>query len=558
MGDSGLTTATVERVDGVVRHDISGRDDIERVYRGEYSVRAYQNRSSSVSELFREAVAAAPQREALVLPEVEERYTYAELDNRVRSVAGGLAAVGVGRGDCVSFMLPNRAPFVETFLACQHLGAVAVPINTRVAAPELGYLLADTDPVCAVIDERYADLLADDAVSPPKDTFVVGGAGGYESYGHLLDSGDDVNADDVDDEHAPASVLYTSGTTGDPKGCVASHFNLVNGAINWRVAFDTGEALRVLATVPLFHVAGLTANLLHAIGNTGTTVVLDEFDAETFLRTVAGEDVQYLLAVPSQYVLVRETADPEAYDLSNWEIAAYGGAPMDERTIGRLREAFPGVKLCDAYGTTETVGGLVTMCPDEYTDDHSESIGLPTHPVELTVVGEDGEPVGQGEVGELAVRGPIIVDRYLGKPEETAEAFRDGWHYTGDLAAIDADGFVELKGRSDDKVVRGGKNIYTLEIEEALLEHDDVIEASATGYPDDVLGERVYAAVVPKPGRRVTEEQLRAVCERNLADYKVPELFGIRDEFPLNAGGKVLKHELLPEPLRHGIRAGRT
>jgi acyl-CoA synthetase (AMP-forming)/AMP-acid ligase II len=314
--------------------------------------------------------------------------------------------------------------------------------------------------------------------------------------------------------------------------------------------------LRTLVTVPPFHGAGLVANLLHTVGAAGTTVVFDGADPETFLSAVEIYGIGFTLTVPTTYVLAMKQTDPEQYDLSSLETAAYGGAPMPEENVHRLRDVFPEAALNDAYGTTETTAGLVTMCPDEYTDDHASTIGLPAPPIELAVVDESREPLGPNEIGELAIRGPIVVDGYRNRPDATAEAFADGWHYTGDLATIDDDGFVELKGRSKDKIVRGGENVYVLDVEEVLTSHRKVLESSVTGFPDAVLGERVLAAVVPKPGERLTEEELREHARDRLADYKIPEVFRIVDELPKNPGGKVLKGELVPEPLRYGIQAG--
>jgi acyl-CoA synthetase (AMP-forming)/AMP-acid ligase II len=358
------------------------------------------------------------------------------------------------------------------------------------------------------------------------------------------------------DQDDPATLMYTSGTTGHPKGCVARHFNLVNGALNYKTARDSNEGMRSLVTVPMFHGTGLMANTLHTLACAGTTVILDGYSPDAFLSTIAEESIEFVIAVPTNYILAAEKTDPSDYDLSAWRVGAYGGAPMPATAVSRLRDAFPDLLLTDAYGTTETVAGLATLCPDQYVDEYAHTVGLPSGPVELKVIDEDGETLGPGEVGELAIKGPIVVERYLGLPEKSETAFDSGWHYTGDLAAIDEDGFVELKGRSKDMIVRGGENIYALDVEEALVSSEKVLEAAVVGFPDDVLGERVLAAVVPKDGVRLTEADLRAVCEERLADYKHPELFRIVDSLPRNPNGKVLKGELLPEPLEFGIRAG--
>jgi acyl-CoA synthetase (AMP-forming)/AMP-acid ligase II len=550
----GYDTSTITWTDGIVHHDPAAFD-IEREADGAF---AYPDRPANVPTLLENAVDRAPGREAFVYPEYDRTDTYRELDDRAARLAAGLADDGVEAGDIVSVLLTNRPAFVETFFACARLGAVVAPINTRVSSRELSPLLGDADPAALITEpDLTASVTESDYDPDPGSYYVVDGSTTTRgrSYGSLFEGDTDPPATDPD-ENAPSTIMYTSGTTGQPKGCIVTHRNLVNGAINYRVSFDTGEGLRTLVTVPLFHGAGLVANLLHTVGAAGTTVVFDGADPETFLSAIETYGIGFTLTVPTTYVLAMKQTDPEQYDLSSLETAAYGGAPMPEENVHRLRDVFPEAALNDAYGTTETTAGLVTMCPDEYTDDHASTIGLPAPPIELAVVDETREPLGPNEIGELAIRGPIVVDGYRNRPDATAEAFADGWHYTGDLATIDDDGFVELKGRSKDKIVRGGENVYVLDVEEVLTSHRKVLESSVTGFPDAVLGERVLAAVVPKPGERLTEEELREHARNRLADYKIPEVFRIVDELPKNPGGKVLKGELVPEPLRYGIQAG--
>lgn len=551
----GYDTSTITWTDGIAHHDPEAFD-LERVTTEEGECFAYPDRPGSVTELLQAAVDSAPDRAAFVYPEYDRNDTYREFADRVDELASGLARAGVGQGDIVSVLLSNRPAFVETFFACARIGAVAAPINTRVSPRELSYLLEDADPSVLVAESELASLVDDADYEPDPETFfVVDATGDARPYLDLFeaDGGPPEPAVSAFDDR---TIMYTSGTTGRPKGCLVSEFNLVNSAINYRTSFDTWDGLRTLVVVPLFHGAGLVANVLHTLATAGTTVVYDGAGPETFLSAIESHEIEFTLTVPTSYVLAMGQGDPESYDLSSLRIAAYGGAPMPAENVSRLREAMPGVGLCDAYGTTETTAGLVTMCPDEYTDDYADSIGLPTPPVEVAVVDDDREPIGPGEVGELAIRGPIVINQYRNRPDATAEALADGWHYTGDLASIDEDGFVRLKGRSRDKIVRGGENIYVLDVEEVLTSHEKVLEASVTGFPDAVLGERVLAAVVPKPDARLTEEELREHATARLSDYKIPEVFRIVDELPKNPGGKVLKAKLVPEPLQHGIQAG--
>jgi len=557
MGSLRFGATTVEWTDGRVAHDLSSFPELTTVDVDGRRVRAYADRPATIDEMFRNAVDHAPDREAVAFPEDDVRLTYRELADRADAVGAGLQAAGVGAGDAVMIHLPNEVAFMEVVFACARIGALSMPTNTRLTARELNYHLEDGDPAAVVTaPSLISDIDDTDYALDDGDVFVTGSTDRYGAFDDLRGHDPDAVSPPAIDEHDPAALLYTSGTTGDPKGCVASQFNLVNAARNYETVYRSGDGLRSFVTVPLFHSTGLVANTLHTVACAGTVVVVDGYDPDQFLRVIEQERIEFVIAVPTNYILAAEKADPGDYDLSSWDVGAYGGAPMPATVVSRVRDAFPDIKLTNAYGTTETVAGLATTCPDEYTDEYAHTVGLPTPPVELTVVGEDGEPVGPGQVGELAVRGPIIANRYLRKPEETAEAFRDGWHYTGDLAAIDANGFVELKGRNRDLIVRGGENVYALDIEEALVSSEKVFEASVTGFPDDVLGERIFAAAVPKEGVRLTEADLRAVCEAQLAEYKHPDIFRIVDELPRNPNGKVMKGELLPEPLQFGIRAG--
>jgi long-chain acyl-CoA synthetase len=551
----GIDTSTVEWHQGKVRQDIDEFPQVELVERDGVTVRAYGDRPESLDALFREAVDRAPSREAVVFPETGERISYDELDARVERVAGGLHDAGIEQGDVVTIMLQNRPEFVETILACARLGAVSVPVNIRFAPGDVGHVFGDTEPAAVVAAPEFVETILETDYEFAADEIFVTGDSEYEDYASLHDHAsppvDPPGEDDL------ATVFYTSGSTSFPKACPVTNFKIVNGALNYVHSYQGGDGLRTLCIAPLFHNSGLMGNLLSTFAYAGTVVIRDDFDTRTFLETIEAEEIEYVAGAPTVFVLTIEREDPSAYDLSSWKILFYGGAPMSIESIQRVREEMPdGLALSQAYGTTEISGGLAAVAPDQYVDEHPDSVGIPTPVTELKAVDEDGEPVPPGEIGELAIKGPFVVGEYLNLPEKTASTFQNGWQHTGDMGLITEEGFVKLKGRNDDMIIRGAENIYPTEIEEALLQHSGVIEACAVGFPDEVLGERVLAAVVPKPETRVTEEELRETCERELADYKIPEVFRIMDEFPRNPSGVVVKEELLPEPLRFGIAAG--
>lgn len=552
MGEGGFDAETVSWSDGTISHDTDAFP-LETVEYDGVRVTAYRNRADSLDDLFFDAVDAAPDREFVVFPELGDRFTYAEFDARVDAVAAGLLDAGVERSDRVAVVLPNVPAFLEVFLACSRIGAVSVPINTRLSPREYGYLLADANPRLVVVRAEFLQGIEESSFDLPDDTYVLGGDR-YRPYATL--EGDSAVDPEPPSEIDEVSVFYTSGTTGRPKGCPVDHFQLTNAAQNYVTSFDFDDATTALIPTPLYHVSGLVSSLVAVLPVGGTGVIIDEFSTSRFLEETERERVNYIMGVPTNYILTIERENTADYDLSSLELAAYGSAPMPRGVVPRLRDAFPNAALCNTYGKTESVGGLATMCPDDYVDARPDSVGLPTPAMEVCVVDGSGDRLPPGEVGEIAIRGPIVVSGYLGNPEKTADEFVDGWHLTGDMGRIDDDGFIELKGRASDMILRGGENVHPIEIREVLAEHEKVLDSSVTGFPDEVLGERILAAVVPKPEIGLTEDDLAAFCAENLAEYKRPDVFRILNELPRNPNGKVMKSNLVPEPLKHGIKAG--
>jgi long-chain acyl-CoA synthetase len=555
MAESGFTKETVRSVDSKVAHDIEAFPDLtETVYEGN-TVRAYSNRASSLDALFRDASESYPDREFVVFPESSDRYTYAQFDERVSEIAAGLQDEGFERGERVGLLLPNSVSFLEIFLACARLGIVAVPINTQFSAGKLAQVLTDADPNAIITtSEHLSKVRTSEAAPPDERIFVLGGSEECRPYGDLRSEGPvDI---DTPTENDTVCVFYTSGTTGQPKGCPVDNFHLTNAAQNFCISFGFNDGTTTLVPTPLYHVSGLVSGVIAVLSVAGKAVVIDTFSPQRFLSETEQENISYIMGVPTNYILTIEREATSEYDLSSLEICAYGSAPMPTEIVTEMRRAFPDAELCNTYGKTESAGGLASMCPDVHTDTHPDTVGLPTPCMEFRVVDDNENVLPKGEVGELVMRGPIVVTKYLNRPEKTAAEFEDGWHYTGDLAVINDEGFIELRGRDSDMLIRGGENVYPLEIRETLASLDSVLDSSVTGFPDEVLGERILAAVVPKPETRLTEENLREHCQAELADYKQPDIFRIVNSLPRNASGKIEKNKLLPEPLQHGIQAG--
>lgn len=555
MADFGFSKQTIQWEDSVVQHDIEAFPDLELVQYEGNTVRTYADRPESVYSLFDRAVSRAPNREFVVFPDQEKRYTYREFEQRVKNTAAGLQEQGINHGDRIALVLPNCPQFVEIFLAAARLGAVIMPLNVRHTDNEFEHILSESEPTVVVVADQYLETIEQSGYPlSTKTTFVVGEPDDYRPYDALSrDQSVDTATPEETDKFC---VLYTSGTTGLPKGVPADHFHLVNGGLNNAACFGLDGGTIGLFPTPLFHVMALVSGLLGVLAAAGTSVILTEFSPDSFLQVIEDERPTYVMAVPTNYVLAIEKGEPKAYDTTSVETFAYGGAPMSTAALSRLKERFPDVSLCNSYGKTESVSGLAAMVPGQYTMDNPDAVGIPTPPMRFRVVDEGGEPLPPGEEGELVMKGPIIVNGYQNRPEETNSAFDDGWHYTGDICTIDKDGFIRLLGRKKDMIIRGGENIYPSEIEEVLNQHEDIVEATVTDFPDDVLGERVLAAVVPAPKARVTEGELEDLCRSELADYKVPDIFRILDELPRTAAGTVDKEAILPTPLQMGIKAG--
>jgi acyl-CoA synthetase (AMP-forming)/AMP-acid ligase II len=473
--------------------------DRSGVERAESGGLRFDGLETSLVAMLRSSTDRVPDREALV-ELAGARMTYAELWESAASVAGGLAAHGISRGDRVAIRLPNGVDWCLAFFGTLLLGAIAVPVNTRFRDSEVQHVL--TDSGAAYVVETGAPL--------PR--------------GHPL-TVDDLGHDDL------AALFYTSGTTGAPKGAALSHGNVLSALEACQRAMllpDSG--VRTLVPVPLFHVMGALNQLLPTCRVGGTTVILPGFDVETWVRTMAAERIDVVSAVPAIYWQALQLPEFATTDTTGIGWVVYGGAATPPEQVLRLREAFPAARLFSGYGLTETSGGI-TGVPHADAVHRSDSVGLALPTVELALDGP-----------ELLVRAPQVMTGYWRNPKATAEVLVDGWLRTGDAAAADPDGFVRIVDRIKDTVIRGGENVYCIEVENVLVAHPSVGEVAVIAVPDEQLGERVGAVVVAAAGSDVDALELVRWAAPQLAGFKVPEYVHIRTEpLPRNASGKVLK-----------------
>jgi len=520
---------------------------------GDRIVRCFSERPVSVDAMLREAARRFPERDALICEtpfcetrfREKQRYSWRELDAIVERCATGLFHRGIGKGERVALLLGNCNEFVIAFLAALRLGAIAVPLNIRQQTDELDYALNQCGATLLVHEADLAQRLPAAARVPAlRHRVAVGDGADSESFAALLDDGAAGELAPVNiAEEDTAAILYTSGTTGKPKGAMLSHLGIVHSALHYQASFELTEQDRCVAAVPLSHVTGLVAMVAAMLRSAGALIIMPAFKAADFLALAARERMTYTLIVPAMYNLCLLQADFDSHDLSAWRIGGYGGAPMPPAAIARFAQKLPGLQLMNVYGATETTSP-VTIMPARYTAALGDSVGQIAACAEVAIMDEHGREVAPGESGELWIKGPMVVRGYWDNPQASAAALTAGYWRSGDIGAIDADGFVRVFDRKKDMINRAGFKIYTAEVEAVLAEHAEVAESAVIAKPCPVLGERVHAVVVTRSAA-LSADELRQFCAQRLSDYKVPETYTLRAEpLPRNANGKVLKRDL--------------
>lgn len=509
----------------------------------------------NTSEFLAISAAIVPYREALVFE--DRRTTFGTLHDRVSRLAEGIARLGVAPGDRVAILQVNTDQYIETYFATAMLDAVFVPMNFRSRADELTYMLNDSTPKVLFAGTRYADLVRSfsrDLTSVKHFVSMDGEVDGWLGYDDLVNVQANAERYPTAEDQDLTVLMFTSGTTGSPKGVMLSHDSFSSYIMNAVTTADPDEEERNILTVPLYHIAGMQA-VLAAIYGGRTLVIQRQFDPKDWMNLVEQERVDRAMMVPTMLKGLMDDVEFHDHDLSSLKVITYGAAPMPLDVIKRAIREFPEARFINAFGQTETAATITMLPPEDHvltgTPEQNEiklrrlsSIGKPLEDVEVRIVGEDGGPVKLGDVGEIVARGDRLMKGYWNLDEATAETIRGGWLYTGDLGYMDDDGYIFLSGRAKDFIKRAGEMISPEEVERVLQSHPSIDDAAIIGVPDLDWGERVRAIVVANPGEDVDEAEVIEYCRRRLASFKKPESVVVVDELPRNTVGKVLKTEL--------------
>jgi acyl-CoA synthetase (AMP-forming)/AMP-acid ligase II len=507
---------------------------------GDRVVPAFCERPASLWAMIAEAAARNPDGEALIAGDT--RLSWRHAAERSARIAAGFRKLGLARGDRVAVLLGNRIEFPLILFAAAHEGLVTVLLSTRQQKPEIAYVLTDCGARMLIHEAALVDRLPE-----PRDVpdlvhrIALDDDPARSGFAELADHPPAAAPVEVSEEDT-AMILYTSGTTGKPKGAMLAHCNIIHSSMVFASCLGLSAGDRSIAAVPLGHVTGVVANITTMACCAGTLIIMSEFKAADYLKLAARERVTYTVMVPAMYNLCLLQPDFDSYDLSSWRIGGFGGAPMPIATIEKLGAKIPGLKLMNCYGATETTSPS-TIMPGELTASHIDSVGLPCPGARIMAMSADGRELPSGEIGELWIQSASVIKGYWNNPKATLESFTGGFWHSGDLGSVDADNFVRVFDRQKDMINRGGLKIYSAEVESVLAGHPAVVESAILAKPCPVLGERVHAVVVTREA--IAVEALRAWCAERLSDYKVPETMAISAEpLPRNANGKVLKRQL--------------
>lgn len=499
----------------------------------------------NVGKILRETAARLPEKRAIIYG--EKSITFKKLDRTADQVAGFLSNRGIKKGDRVGIIFPNIPEFVITYFGIIRLGAVGVPLDIRLKGDELNSILKDAEVKAVFIrEDKFREIQSDLEHVEGLNTVVISGAKIDKTH-HLetiLEKGEQQALIETEiNEEDEALYLYTSGTTGKPKGVVLTFRNLECFPLAFDQVLKTKEDDVMGFILPVSHISGsIICNQMAFCGS--TLVMFDHLRPDRILETIDKHSVTWFHGVPPIFQSLLRVPHRERYSLKSLSFVAIMGTSVTVQLLQEVKQIFPWVKVIQGYGLTET-SPLITLLPLEYAETKLGSIGLPVPDIEIKIMDEDSREVSTGEVGEIVVKGPMVMKGYHNNPEATKERIRVGWLYTGDLGKADRDGFFYHLGRKDDMIIVGGLNVFPAEVENVLMKHPNILEAGVVGVPDEDRGQIIKAAVVIKPNKSPDKKEVIAFCQEHLANFKVPKVVEFRNVLPKTSAGKVLRRDLI-------------
>jgi acyl-CoA synthetase (AMP-forming)/AMP-acid ligase II len=504
------------------------------------------------------ANAICPERDCMVFE--EKRWTYAQTNERVSRLANSLVKLGVGKGDRVGMLQVNCHQFIESYYAAAKLGSIFVPLNFRAKADELAYMIMNAQAKILFLGSRYLDLI--NSILPQlamvKECISIDSRDRLYYEDLVQSASPEESYSEIGDEDITI-LMYTSGTTGRPKGVPLRHNAFVSYVLENVDPASPEIEERNLLTVPLYHVAGIQA-MLAAIYGGRTLVMMRQFEVKEWMEMIQHEKATRAMLVPTMLKRIIDDPDFNKYDLSSLKVVTYGAAPMPFEVINKAISVMPWVRFINAFGQTETASTITTLGPEDHiiegTQEEREkklkrlasSIGKPLPDVEVKIVDEEGKTLLPTEVGEILARGPRVMTGYWQDEQKTSQVMtKDGWLRTGDMGWMDEEGYIYLTGRGDDMIIRGGENISPEEVENVLHSHPKIEEASVIGISDQEWGQEPRAVVVLKKGEKATPEEIIEFCRTRLSGFKRPRSVVFIDSLPRNPMGKVLRKKLREE-----------
>ena len=476
----------------------------------------------------------------------DDVFTYEQYNQEVNRIANALVNDGVKKGDKIALMMKNSAQFAFVYYAILKAGAVAVPVNFRLTAKEASFIINHSDSTIVFADGELKETVAKAVDGNPNVRLqIVTGinkVGNQKLLVEFLSS--NINNPNVEVlESDDAEIMYTSGTTGKPKGVVLDHHRVLHVALGTTIMFKMGTEDKLIHLAPLFHCAQLNLFLVPGTMLGCTQIISQDFNPVQTFKDIDKYKVSLFFAVPTMYNFLLQVPNRKEYDLSSVRRCGYGAAPMPVSVLTQSMEMFGTDQFFNMCGQTEGGPGGVFLIP-EYHKTKLGASGKADYRNDAKVVNVNGEDVMPGEVGEFILKSESVMKGYYKNPEETSKVLKNGWLYTGDLATIDNEGFITLVDRKKDMIISGGENVYSTEVEQVLYKHPNILEAAVIGIPHEVWGETVSAVVVAKEGNKIDFNDLQEFCREELASYKIPRIFYEMDQLPRNTSGKILKYQL--------------